>query len=230
MKKITLALLVLTGALYPQNKDPEIILKRLMEKFNYVKDYQVDVKIKIDIDYIQAPQTKAKIYFKQPDKIHIESERLALLPKDGLNFSPSAVLQKKYTSIYEKDDVIGGHKVSIIKIIPLGEGNVILTTLYVDTKENLIRKLETTTKSKGTFSIDLNYKDGSEYSLPSEMIFSFNIDKLNIPSALSGEVEAESEQKTEERNKPVSGKVYIYYYNYKINQGIPDKIFNNSSK
>jgi len=64
MKIITLALLVLTGALYPQNKDPEIILKRLMEKFNYVKDYQVDVKIKIDIDYIQAPQTKAKIYFK----------------------------------------------------------------------------------------------------------------------------------------------------------------------
>jgi outer membrane lipoprotein-sorting protein len=230
MQKLFLAFFILTISLFPQNKDPDIILQKLIEKFNFVKDYQVDVKIKVDVEFIDAPQTRARIYFKQPDKIHIESERFALMPKDGLNFSPSALLQKKYTSIYEKDDLIDGYKVSVIKIIPLGEGNIILTTLYVDIKENLIRKLETTTKTEGTFSIDLKYKPGSEYPLPAEMIFSFNIERMNIPSALSGETEDESEQKEEKRNKPAKGKVYISYYNYKVNQGIPDEIFNKDKK
>lgn len=231
MRKIIFVFIILTGIVFPQKRDPEIILRKLLEKFDKVEDYQVDIRIKVDVEFIKAPESKAKIYFKQPDKIHIESETFALLPKDGLNFSPSGLLGKKYTSIYEKDDIIDGNKVSVIKIIPLGEGNVILTTLFIDDDESLIRKLETTTKTEGTFSINLKYKPESKYPLPSEMIFSFDLEALNLPPGISGELSSESEEKLkEERNRPVRGKVYITYSNYKINQGIPDEIFNKSSK
>lgn len=231
MGKFTLLIIFLTAALFPQKKDPDLILNKLLEKFNSIKDYQVDVKIKVDVDFIQAPPTKAKIYFKQPDKIHIESETFALIPKDGMGFSPSALLQKKYTAIYEKDDLVDEHDVSVVKIIPLGDGgNVILTTLFIDNKENIIRKLVTTTKSDGTFSIDLKYNSDSPFPLPKEMIFSFDLDGLNIPPGVSGELGTESEEKSKERNKQVQGKVYISYFNYKVNQGIPDHIFKRSSE
>ncbi|HVO75353.1 MAG TPA: hypothetical protein VMT35_15090 [Ignavibacteriaceae bacterium] len=231
MQKIFLLFLIPAFVLFPQKKDPELIIRKLLEKFNSVQDYQVDVRIKVDVQFITAPEARAKIYFKQPDKIHIESETFALIPKDGLNFSPSGLLQSKYTSIYEKEDSIDGNKVSVVKIIPLGQGNVILTTLFIDDDENIIRKLETTTKTEGTFSIDLKYKPGSKYPLPSEMIFSFDLERLNLPPGISGELSSESEEQLKkERNKPVKGKVYIAYSNYKVNQGIPDKIFTESSK
>jgi len=231
MRKIILVFLILTGVLFPQKRDPDIILRKLLEKFDNVEDYQVDVRIKVDVEFIKAPESKAKIYFKQPDKIHIQSETFALIPKDGLDFSPSGLLGKKYTSIYEKDDTIDGNKVSVIKIIPLGEGNVILTTLFIDSDESLIRKLETTTKSEGTFSINLKYKLNAEYPLPSEMIFSFDMEGLNLPPGISGEFNSDSQEKLKkERNKPVRGKVYISYSNYKVNQGIPDEIFNEPLK
>ncbi len=103
--------------------------------------------------------------------------------------------------------------------------------MFIDDDESLIRKLETTTKTEGTFSINLKYKPESKYPLPSEMIFSFDLEGLNLPPGISGELNSESEKKLkEEENKPVRGKVYITYSNYKINQGIPDEIFSKTSK
>ncbi len=102
MQKIILVFLILTGVVFPQKRDPEIILRKLLEKFDNVEDYQVDIKIKVDVEFIKAPESKAKIYFKQPDKIHIESETFALLPKDGLDFSPSGLLGKSILPFMKK--------------------------------------------------------------------------------------------------------------------------------
>ena len=104
MKKIILFILVLTSCSFSQSKDPDIILNNVKEKFNRIKDYEVNIRIKVDVDFIKAPDSEAKIYFKQPDKIHFESENFALLPREGVNFSPMAFLKGNHTALYEKED------------------------------------------------------------------------------------------------------------------------------
>jgi outer membrane lipoprotein-sorting protein len=229
MKSIFIFILIINGFLFSQSKDPDLLLKKVKEEFSKVKDYQVDVNIKVDVDFIKVPETKAKIYFKQPDKIHFNAEGFAMLPKEGINFSPLSFLKKNYTAIYEKEENIDWHPVSVIKVIPSSEkGDIVLTTLWIDQIENIIRKVESTTKSNGTFTIELKYEDGKrELYLPKAMIFSFNIDKMNLPKAFSGDTETETKKNI---GKTTTGKVFITYSNYIINKGIPDNLFEKKKK
>ncbi len=106
-----------------------------------------------------------------------------MLPKEGLDISPVGLLKEKYSAFYLKEDTIDGIKTVVIKVIPLDEqSEIVLTTLWIDQTKNIIRKAESSTKLNGTFTIDLKYNNQFKYPLPSEMIFSFNIDRMNIPA------------------------------------------------
>ncbi len=217
---------------FSQSKDPNEILNAVITNFNKVNDYQVDVNIKVDVEFIKVPETKAKIYFKQPDKVHLEADGFAMLPKNGMEFSPSAFIKKDYTAIYEQDVDLNGYKTSIVKVIPLGDqGEVILSTLWIDQKKQVIRKVESTTKTNGTFSIDFRFDDKIKYPLPSKIIFSFNMDKMNIPSTITGETTNEKQdKKSKNSGSTTKGQVIVNYSNYVVNKGISDSIFEDKGK
>ena len=230
--KIILLVISVLSSSYSQTNDPDFILKKVLETFNKVQDYEVNVNIKVDVDFLKVPETEAKIYFKQPDKVHFESATFALLPREGFDFSPSTLLKKKYTAFYERVDTIDDFRTAVVKVIPLGEtDDVILSTLWVDQAKNVIRKVESTTKTKGTFAIELKYDQANfKYPLPSLMIFSFNIDKTNIPMGFSGDMSPESKERKKDNKPTTAGKVYVSYSNYKVNIGIPDEIFEPKKK
>jgi outer membrane lipoprotein-sorting protein len=223
MKIIIATLLVLSTIGFSQSKDPDEILKTVIKNFDRVQDYVVDVNIKVDVQGVKVPETKAKIYFKQPDKIHLESEGFAMLPKDGMLFSPSSLLKKDYTAIYEKDVELNGAKVSVIKVIPSGEqSEIILSTLWVDQSKKMIRKIESTTKSDGTFSIDFNYNDEIKFPLPTQIIFYFNLDKMNLQL---NNKNSDPDNRKRGFDSTTKGKVVVKYSNYLINKGINDSVF-----
>ena len=223
--KILLVFLVFSfGISIAQKKDPEKILEEVKKTFTKVEDYKVDVNIKVDVDFLKVPETNATIFYKQPGKVHLESEGFALLPKEGMDFSPVGLLKDEHTAIYQRIDTVDGFRTDVIKVIPLSEGsNVILTTLWIDETKYIVRRVESTPKIGGTFSIELKYdKSKTEYPLPSLMIFTFNVDKMNLPKGMAGETNS---LKVEDDKKSTTGKVYINYKNYKVNKGIPDSVF-----
>jgi len=232
MKLIVGLFLILVQFGFTQSKVAEEIINGVVSNFNKVNDYQVDVTIKVDVEFIKVPETKAKIYFKQPDKVHLEAEGFAMLPKNGMEFSPSSLIKKDYTAIYERDVDLNGFKTSVVKVIPLGDqGEVILSTYWIDQQKQLIRKVESTTKTNGTFTIDFSYDDKIKYPLPSKIVFSFNMDKMNIPSAITGETHNEkSDKKNKSSDSRTKGKVIVNYSNYLVNKGVPDSIFEEKNK
>jgi outer membrane lipoprotein-sorting protein len=229
MKILLILLAIGLGVSSAQKKDPDQVLDEVKKTFNQVQDYVVDVNIKVDVDFIKMPETKATIYYKQPDKVHLESESFALLPREGLDVSPMGLLKEKYTAIYQKEDTVDGDKTDVIKVIPLeDESNVVLTTLWVDETKHIIRKVQSTLKVGGTFSIELKYDNPKiDYPLPSSMIFTFNIEKMNLPKGMSGEL---NDNKDKDEKKKTTGKVYVTYSNYKVNKGIPDSVFEEKKK
>lgn len=232
MKLIISLFLLVVNFGFSQSKDPNEIIDAVITNFNKVNDYKVDVNIKVDVEFMKVPETKAKIYFKQPDKVHLEADGFAMLPKNGMEFSPSSLIKKDYTAIYEQDVDLNGYKTSIVKVIPIGDqGEVILSTYWIDQSKKLIRKVESTTKTNGTFTIDFTYDDKIKYPLPSKIVFSFNMDKLNLPATITGET---SNQKSDKKNKNsdlrTKGSVIVSYSNYVVNKGIPDEIFEKKDK
>ena len=212
---------------FSQSKDPEAILNKVKEEFDKIQDYTVDIKIKVDVDFLKMPDREAKIYFKQPDKIHVESDGFAMLPKEGLNFSPLGLLNSNYTSFYVREDTLNGIVTSVIKVIPLdGRSDVILSTLWVDTNRNLILKVESSRKPQGTFIIDVNYlKTKKGFWLPSSLVFTFNVDRSILPRKFNFDNDSDLKKALGDSTKVDTGKVYINYSNYKVNTGLSDEIF-----
>ncbi|MCB9248314.1 MAG: hypothetical protein H6613_07085 [Ignavibacteriales bacterium] len=136
-----LIIFFISSILFAQTKNADEIITNVKNKFETVKDYQVDLKIEVDMEFLRVPKVSATVYFKQPDKMKMDSKDFAVLPKEGINFSPISMLNGDYTSIYVKEDTLENHIVDVVKIIPLSDSTkIILTTLWIDTKNNVIRR------------------------------------------------------------------------------------------
>jgi hypothetical protein len=228
MIKLLLILLLFIVPVSSQKKDPDKILSEVIRNFEKVKDYKVDVSVKVDVPFIKAPDTEAKIYFKQPDKIHFASEKFALVPKEGLDFSPMGLLKTDYTAIFVKDEQLNGTSHSVVKVIPIeNNGEIVLSTLWINDKTKAISKVESSTKVSGTFLMELFYENNLKYPLPSKMIFSFNIKN---PSSRSEHNDQDENTKPEKGKEEFSGKVFITYKNYEVNTGLSDSIFEQKKK
>lgn len=226
LKNILLLLFICSITVLAQSKNPNEILDNVIKAFEEIEDYVVDVNIKVDVSFLKVPESTAKIYFKQPDKVHLESDGFALLPKQGMNFSPLGFLKTDYTAFYDKEVKLNGTEVSVIKIIPLNEkSDVILSTFWIDQTKNRIMKVESSRKPSGTFTIELTYpKNKPDFLLPETMVFTFAIEDMHFPTGITGDTDSES-NKNDKKEKDKTGKVYINYSNYKINQGLSDDLF-----
>jgi len=225
--KILSFVILVTSLGISQPKNPEAILESVKSEFEKIQDYQVDVKIKVDVDFLKMPDREATIFYKKPDKFHIDSENFAMLPKSGLNFSPLGFLNYKYTSFYEREDTIDGIVTSVIKVIPLeGKADVILSTFWIDTTRNLILKVESSRKPQGSYFIDLKYlRSEQKFWMPASIVFSFTVDRSMLPKRFGEEKDSKSDKVKKDSDEPETGKVYLKYSNYKINTGLPDELF-----
>lgn len=230
MKKLLFVIIACMFAASGFAKDPDQIVKNLQKKFMEVKDYEADVKVKVDVDLLKVPESNSRIYFKQPDKVKIKSQSFSLIPKDGVNFLPKLFAKKEYTYIYVREENLNGVKTSVIKLIPLNEsGDVLLSTLWVDEAKSVIRKAEVSTKLNGTFNIDLNYNYFDSYYMISSMKFSFDLSNIDVPKNIGGDQQNNTAPRSRGK-KPTKGNVYITYTNYKVNKGISDSVFEEKKK
>lgn len=221
-----LALLLSIVTLSGQPKDATALLNNVKSNFARIKDYRAALDVKLDVDFLKVPEIKAEILYKAPDKFKLNAEGFALLPKQGLQFSPLALLNASYTSFVEREEVFDGVTCKVVKVVPLGDTKeIILHTLWVDESAFIIRRIESTTRGNGTFSITLGYSPAllKKYPLPDEMNFEFDISKTNLPRGISPD--SEPEKKSKKRNAITKGKVEIRYTNYRVNQGLSDDLF-----
>jgi outer membrane lipoprotein-sorting protein len=234
MKKIFM-FFIIPFVCFAQSSKSDKIIDSVKANFSRVKDYEVNVHIKVDVNFLKVPEAQATIFFKQPDKIKLKSEGFAMLPKEGLNFSPLNFLTGDYTSIFDKEGNVDGYPCYLVKVIPLGdESDLILTNMWIDKNKFIIRKIESTTKSNGTFEIDLKYRNNLKYPLPSSMVFTFNVQKMDLPKGITGDMDEmnQPEKENEKKNKSrtTTGKVYVNYSDYRVNINLPDSIFVDNKK
>lgn len=226
MKKFFFVILCLSVySLFAQSKDANKILDGVKQKFAKINDYQVDVNIKVDVNFIKMPDRKAKLFFKQPNKTKFQADGFAMLPKQGFSFSPVQLLKDDYSAIYVRNEVIDGKKLDVIKIVPNNDtSDVVLSTLWIDQSINAMSKVETVGKKSGNIIIDFKYA-GNNNSLPYEVKFSFNAGGDSPIPAIPEKDKNNTNNMKQMGRGPIKGSAILTYTNYKINQGIPDSFF-----
>lgn len=212
---------------FAQNEDE--LVKKVKAKLDKVNDYTAQGKMRIDVSFIDAPESKVVVYYKKPDKFKVKKNGgISILPKGGVSVNLGTLLgNESYDIVPGKDAKINGIDTKVVKLLPQNENSdVVLTTLYIEEKNLVVRKATVTTKESGTYEIDLNYGKYIDWGLPDKIIFSFNTKDYKLPKGLTFEYE-KGDKKKAEALKNKKGKVEITYSNYSINKGIDDKVFSN---
>jgi outer membrane lipoprotein-sorting protein len=203
------------------------ILEKVRAKLDLVKDYQADGIMKLNVSFLQVPDSKVVVYYKQPDKFRIRQQKgISLVPKGGVTINLNAMLNgSKYTAVDAGASSLGNQPVNVIKLLPLDEeGEIVLSTLYIDTKNSLVRKAVSTTKENGSYTVEFLYGKFINWALPDELVFSFNTKDYKLPKGITFDYDDEIKPDTT-KAKNTRGEVKIVFSNYVINKGVPDDAF-----
>ena len=223
---IYIFLTVQTGIL--QAQDPVAMMKAIRTKLEKVIDYEADARLKTDISFLKVPDAEVKIYYKKPDHIRIKNQiGISLVPKETVSISLYSLVSSPHQVLDAGVDTIQGMPVRIIKLLPTDEnGELVLATLYIDTRRLLILKAKTTTRETGTHDVELFYGKYLQTGLPDKIIFTFNTQDFKLPKGVTFDYDdGSAKKKTSGPAKNQRGKIEITYLSYSINKGIPNSVF-----
>ena len=206
---------------------PEELVNKVKAKLEKVNDYTAKGKLKTNVVFIKAPIASVKVYYKKPDKMKIVNEEgISFIPKGSVNIN----LAKFLTGAGNYEIVDGGKEANtglrILKLLPSDENSdIVLSTLYIDEKTELVKKAKNTTRDNGTYELEMSYDKYASYGLPDKVIFSFNTKDYKLPKGVTFDYDNGSEKKSADAMKNKKGKVEITYSEYQVNKGVEDSVF-----
>jgi len=227
MKKMFIIILACCMVSELLAQTPQELVNKIKAKLEKVNDYTARGKLKTNVVFIKAPIASVKVYYKKPDKMKIVNENgISFIPKGSVNINLAKFLSAagNYEIVDAGKEPVTGLR--ILKLLPTDENSdIVLSTLYIDEKAELIKKAKNTTRDNGTYELEMTYGKYATYGLPDKVIFSFNTKDYKLPKGVTFDYDDGSEQKPDDNLKNKKGKVEITYSEYLINKGVDDAIF-----
>lgn len=228
MKKSLLFFVLLSIVVLAKAQTAEEVIKNVKTKLDKVNDYEAKGKMKTNVIFIKAPIANVKVFYKKPNKLRINNESgISFIPKGSVNINLSNIFVN--TSGFDMIDMGKEAKTNlrIIKLLPKDENSeVVLSTLYIDETQSLIKKAKTTTKENGTYELEMSYGKYAEYGLADKVVFTFNTKDYKLPKGITFDYDDGSKpEQSPDKLKDKKGKVEISYSSYIINKGVPDSVF-----
>jgi hypothetical protein len=209
-------------------QEPAALVKDIQVRLEKIGDYEADARLKTEISFLKVPDANVKIYYKKPDKIKIKNENgISLVPKETVSISLYSLVKSPYQALDAGNDMVQGIPVRIIKLLPLDENaELVLATVYIDTRRMLVLKAKTTTRESGTNEVELFYGKFLSAGLPDKIVFSFNTQEFKLPKGVTFDYDdGSAKEKTPETGKNQRGKIEITFISYAINKGLADSLF-----
>ena len=229
MKTIISLLLLLSLPSLSHAQDVSALVQKVRAKLDLVNDYQATGRMKTNVIFLKVPVATIKVYFKKPNKIKVKNEKgISFIPKGTVNINMNNLLSSgKFTALDAGSDKIGNTIVKVVKLLPEDDNaDVVLSTLYIDETNLVIRKAKTTTRDNGTYELEMSYGNYIPYGLPDKIIFSFNTKDYKMPKGVTFDFDDGTQaKKSEDKMKNRKGRVEISFNSYTINKGVDDSVF-----
>ena len=186
-------------------KNKILLVKENLEK---VPPYNCDVKINIDVSFINIKERYGKMTFLGPNDIDYKLKGFAFLPKKEMGGISSDLFNSDFIAVPLGNE--NGN--DIIKVIPMDINADIVTGQFWINNQNLINKMIIITKDKGSYTASFTYAD-IPYNIPSTIEMTFDVKNQKMPALLTGDLESYSEE-IQDVNEISKGKISIKYFNH----------------
>tara|TARA_R100001369_G_scaffold44024_2_gene70128 strand:- start:348 stop:1001 length:654 start_codon:yes stop_codon:yes gene_type:complete len=189
-----------------QEQDEDLL--RIKERLDTVSAFKADLKLDVDISFINMPQKKATVQFEKGKPISFSSEDFALIPKRGLDFSFQELFEYPFITVDRGMETVEGNKLKVVNIIPTDKkADFSIATLYLDLKAEQIAISEISTKKDGIYTLLLDYST-SESVLPTKVEVQFEMERIRIPLNFMGkDIDVDRKKMREEEVK--TGKIFL---------------------
>jgi hypothetical protein len=199
----------------------EKILQNTESQLDRVQDYTVTVDIIADIERLNVPPMHATLYFKQPDKVHIDAQGFALLPREGLAFNLRKLLAHYVVAGVERDTSGGDLRYHLTLAGKSTRTPMKNIEMFVRGDRWTVEKLVTPQAGDREMTATFSYTSVKGIWLPSSMVASFS---LSQPDSLE---EDPLQNPAVPRRQPSfhNGTITVTYSEYQVNTGLGDDMF-----
>tara|TARA_R100000479_G_scaffold33554_3_gene14023 strand:- start:108684 stop:109337 length:654 start_codon:yes stop_codon:yes gene_type:complete len=207
IQRLTLILLFVSSfSSLAQEQDEDLL--RIKERLDTVSAFTADLKLDVDISFINMPQKTATVEFKKGEPMSFSSEDFALIPKRGLDFSFQELFEYPFITVDRGMKTVDGKKLKVVNVIPTDKkADFSIATLFLDLKAKQIAISEISTKKDGTYTLLLDYPD-SEAVLPSKVEVQFEMERIRIPLNFMGK-EIDVDRKKMRKEEVKTGKIFL---------------------
>ncbi len=101
--------------------DPVKIFTEVLEPYGAIRDYTVRVEAKVRIPDFRVPDFAATVYFKRPDRFHLETKNFAPLPRGTALFDPFRFRPEKNRLSWLAVEPLEGVPADLFRVEPLDE-------------------------------------------------------------------------------------------------------------
>jgi len=230
---ITVLILLISIPVSAQESTPQQVFLAIIKPYQTLSDYTVKIQAKVMVPGFRMPDFAADLYFKKPDKLHIETKSFAPIPRNSGFFDPFQFDPGKNRITFIQAVKLDGMQAELYKVEP-GESETRVRFYNVWVGGNPRRILQMENHSfKGTKAlVKLTYKNveqGAENWLMPEKAHIH----LTFPEGMQNQDNSSFLIKDNPvaagRGKPEEmqgeGDIYISYSDWRINTGLDDSLF-----
>lgn len=203
---VVLALVILMAGPLHAAPSARQFLRKAMDLHEGITDYIADVRVETDIPNLNLPVRQMTVYVKRPDKVHVESRSIVILPKDALLLGNLRHhLEKSSEVMLVGTDLSASPPVYCLKIVPKGDSNRGRLLLWVTANTWTLTKSEIWSGPNKLATVSWQYtRVNEQFWMPVRLICRLG---AGILPQLSG------------------GTITITFTNYQINTGLSDEFF-----
>ncbi len=211
------------------------LVNNISAQFERIEDYSVKVKISVDMPLFRMPRKRIELYYKKPDKLKIESDGFAVVPRSGLTISPDMFLSQLESVTVVRDET-GGYFVTgnvladslDFPVSGASDSTEVSITVHVKSNPWVIDRVEAVSDTATVFAIKSEYEEVT----PEIWMPVLTHIQIQFPDMDQNIMQQHGPAQMLELSKEPAkeGEIKIEYYKYKINKGIRDSFFNNADK
>lgn len=224
---LILAAVTSWGQEYP---DQKALQDLMLSNWEQIEDYEVDIKLALDIPGFRMPSRKIHYMYKAPDKSKVEVKGFAIVPKQGIQ--PFFTFLRDSVSFQViNDSLFNGKPVFEVSLEDTFMNEAGRISFFVEQATGNITSAWVEHDGREFFRLTSEYKGVDGIQLPTstkiKMIFPpdfQNIQRLGKKPTDMRDFEA---RMTDEW---LEGSIDIKFTDYKVNRGIPDYLFEDETE
>jgi len=217
----------LWGQNYP---DTETLKSLMLTNWERIEDYEVDIKLALDIPGFRMPSRKIHYLYKAPDKSKVEVKGFAIVPKQGIQ-PFFTFLEDSVELEIVNDSLVNDQLVFEVTLEDTFMSEVGRINFFVEQRTGNITQAWVVHDGQEFFRLTSTYDQVDGIYLPKSTTINMsfppdfqNIQRLGKKPTEMREFDA---RMTDEWQR---GKISIQFKNYKVNRGLPDYLFEDNEE